>query len=99
MNTAFNAHRRRLLALLGSGVLASLGAASTDLPAFGPDATDQDLDDAPHDRSLHHRPSLNTRLTRDYGVRFPFVSAGMGFVAYPPLVTAVSNAGGISTLR
>ncbi len=43
-------------------------------------------------------PSLNTRLTREYGVRFPFVSAGMGFVSYPPLVTAVSNAGGIGVL-
>jgi enoyl-[acyl-carrier protein] reductase II len=31
-------------------------------------------------------------------VRFPFVSAGMGFVSYPPLVTAVSNAGGIGVL-
>ena len=43
-------------------------------------------------------PSLSTRLTREYGVRHPFVSAGMGFVAYPPLVTAVSNAGGIGVL-
>jgi NAD(P)H-dependent flavin oxidoreductase YrpB (nitropropane dioxygenase family) len=39
--------------------------------------------------------SLNTRLTREYGVRFPFVGAGMGFVATPVLVAAVSNAGGI----
>ena len=31
-------------------------------------------------------------------MRFPFVSAGMGFVSYPPLVTAVSNAGGIGVL-
>jgi enoyl-[acyl-carrier protein] reductase II len=41
---------------------------------------------------------LSTRLTREYGVRYPFVSAGMGFVSYPPLVTAVSNAGGIGVL-
>ncbi len=44
------------------------------------------------------RDPLSTRLTREYGVRFPFVSAGMGFVSYPPLVTAVSNAGGIGVL-
>src|SRR5215831_1537500 len=43
-------------------------------------------------------PSLETRLTAEYGVRYPFVSAGMGFVSYPPLVTAVSNAGGIGVL-
>ena len=47
---------------------------------------------------LGRRPSLSTRLTRDYGVRYPLVSAGMGFVAYPPLVTAVCNAGGIGVL-
>lgn len=51
---------------------------------------------APEERTP--RPTLNTRLTREYGVRYPFVSAGMGFVAYPPLVTAVSNAGGIGVL-
>jgi NAD(P)H-dependent flavin oxidoreductase YrpB (nitropropane dioxygenase family) len=43
-------------------------------------------------------PSLNTRLTREYGVRFPFVGAGMGFVSMPELVAAVSNAGGIGVL-
>jgi enoyl-[acyl-carrier protein] reductase II len=83
MNTPFNAHRRRLLALLGSasaGIVAGVGAA------------------APDDHTDNHHRSLNTRLTRDYGVRYPFVSAGMGFVAYPPLVTAVSNAGGIGVL-
>ncbi|MCY1081616.1 NAD(P)H-dependent flavin oxidoreductase [Archangium lansingense] len=41
---------------------------------------------------------LDTRLTREYGVRYPFVSAGMAFVALPPLVTAVCNAGGIGVL-
>lgn len=44
------------------------------------------------------KPSLNTRLTREYGVRFPFVGAGMGFVSMPALVAAVSNAGGIGVL-
>ena len=42
--------------------------------------------------------ALSTRLTREYRVRFPFVGAGMGFVALPSLVAAVSNAGGIGVL-
>jgi enoyl-[acyl-carrier protein] reductase II len=43
-------------------------------------------------------PVFETRLTRSYGVRVPFVGAGMGFVAMPELVAAVSNAGGIGVL-
>ncbi|MEO8623393.1 MAG: twin-arginine translocation signal domain-containing protein, partial [bacterium] len=39
------------------------------------------------------QPSLSTRLTRDYGIEVPFVGAGMGFIAVPALVAAVSNAG------
>jgi hypothetical protein len=27
--------------------------------------------------------AINTRLTRDYDIRHPFVGAGMGFVAHP----------------
>jgi NAD(P)H-dependent flavin oxidoreductase YrpB (nitropropane dioxygenase family) len=38
---------------------------------------------------------IETRLTRDYGLRHPFVGAGMAFVAIPELVAAVSNAGGL----
>jgi nitronate monooxygenase len=41
---------------------------------------------------------LQTRLTRQYGIQVPFVSAGMGFVAMPELVAAVSNAGGLGLL-
>ena len=44
------------------------------------------------------KPDLRTRLTREYGVRFPLVGAGMGFVSMPALVAAVSNAGGIGVL-
>ena len=44
------------------------------------------------------QPGMHTRLTREYGVRLPFVGAGMGFIATPPLVAAVSNAGGIGVL-
>ena len=35
--------------------------------------------------------SLDTRLVREYGLRYPIVSAGMAFVGLPELVTAVSN--------
>src|SRR5262245_2393620 len=41
---------------------------------------------------------LQTKLTRQYGIEVPFVSAGMGFVAMPELVAAVSNAGGLGLL-
>jgi len=83
--------RRRLLALLGAA-----GGAVTALGAAG-QAQSSDIQSSDDQRG-NRRVSLNTRLTREYGVRHPFVSAGMGFVAYPPLVTAVSNAGGIGVL-
>lgn len=41
---------------------------------------------------------LHTRFTEDYGLEIPFISAGMAFVAMPPLVAAVSNSGGMGTL-
>ncbi len=41
---------------------------------------------------------LHTRLTEEYGLEIPFISAGMAFVAMPPLVAAVSNSGGMGTL-
>src|SRR5262245_14937632 len=41
---------------------------------------------------------ISTRLTREYGLAHPFVGAGMGFVAMPELVAAVSNAGGLGVL-
>jgi len=37
---------------------------------------------------------IRTKLTERYGIELPFVSAGMGFIAVPPLAAAVSNAGG-----
>ncbi|WP_163785650.1 NAD(P)H-dependent flavin oxidoreductase [Myxococcus vastator] len=42
--------------------------------------------------------TLHTRLTRELGVKYPFVSDGMAFVALPPLVIAVSEAGGVGML-
>ena len=84
--------RRRLLALLGSGAVVTIGGAATRGETGLPGKTGSATGD-----SGNHDP-LTTRLTREYGVRYPFVSAGMGFVSYPPLVTAVSNAGGIGVL-
>ena len=42
-----------------------------------------------------HEDGISTRLTRDQGLRHPFVSAGMGFVAHPALAAAVADAGGL----
>lgn len=39
-----------------------------------------------------------SRFTQEYGLEVPFVSAGMGFLALPDLVAAVSNAGGLGLL-
>lgn len=41
---------------------------------------------------------LRTRITEDFGLEHPFISAGMGFLALPELVAAVSNAGGLGLL-
>jgi enoyl-[acyl-carrier protein] reductase II len=51
-------------------------------------------------RSIHvlQGNALRTRLTRELGVFYPFVSAGMAFVSLPSLVIAVSEAGGIGML-
>jgi nitronate monooxygenase len=42
--------------------------------------------------------AFQTRLTREYGVRHPFVGAGMGFIAHERLAAAVTNAGGLGVL-
>jgi enoyl-[acyl-carrier protein] reductase II len=44
------------------------------------------------------RLSLDTRLTREYGIRYPVVCAGMAFVGMPRLAAAVANAGGMGML-
>jgi NAD(P)H-dependent flavin oxidoreductase YrpB (nitropropane dioxygenase family) len=43
-------------------------------------------------------PALRTRLTSEYGIRQPFVGAGMAFVAHEHLAAAVTNAGGYGVL-
>ncbi|MEP6730177.1 MAG: nitronate monooxygenase [bacterium] len=44
------------------------------------------------------KASIDTRLTREFGLSVPFVGAGMGFIAVPALVAAVSNAGALGVL-
>lgn len=75
--------RRRMLELLGYGSLALTSGSEAGL---GPRA------------EAAQPPRLSTRLTREYGLIHPFVEAGMGFVALPKLVAAVSNAGGLGVL-
>ncbi len=41
---------------------------------------------------------IHTALTERYDLEVPFVSAGMGFIALPPLAAAISNAGGFGQL-
>jgi enoyl-[acyl-carrier protein] reductase II len=77
--------RRRLLQLLGGGGI----AVALGMPKKAAALVDGVAQQA---------PSLSTRLTAEYGVQFPFVGAGMGFVSMPALVAAVSNAGGIGVL-
>lgn len=43
-------------------------------------------------------PPLATRLTELFGIRYPIVQTGMGWVATPPLAAATSAAGGLGIL-
>ena len=95
----FSGGRRRLLGLLGAaGGLSTLRAAGPRAGRMAVDRIETGDTDPGEGDSRRHQLSLSTRLTRKYGVRYPFVSAGMGFVSYPPLVIAVCNAGGIGVL-
>lgn len=87
--------RRHLLTLLGIGS-ATLTMSLGNRTEAGPDQTRADAADDTERR--HRRRTLDTRLTEVYGIRYPFVGAGMGFVSMPSLVAAVSNAGGIGVL-
>jgi NAD(P)H-dependent flavin oxidoreductase YrpB (nitropropane dioxygenase family) len=75
--------RRRLLQVLGVGGAAVALGARTGLA---------DGDGHPE------QPEMRTRLTKRFGLEHPFVGAGMGFVALPELVAAVSEAGGLGVL-
>ena len=41
---------------------------------------------------------LRTRITEQYGLKVPFINAGMAFIAMAPLVRAVCKAGGMGML-
>ena len=41
---------------------------------------------------------MKTRITEQYGLKVPFINAGMAFIATAPLVRAVCNAGGMGIL-
>ena len=41
---------------------------------------------------------MKTRITEQYGLKVPFINAGMAFIATAPLVRAVCNAGGMGVL-
>jgi enoyl-[acyl-carrier protein] reductase II len=41
---------------------------------------------------------MKTRFTELFGIKYPIVQAGMNFAAFPPLVAAVCNAGGLGIL-
>jgi len=47
-------------------------------------------------RDVDHR--LQTRITKLFGVDYPIVQTGMGWVAGPSLVTGTANAGGLGIL-
>jgi NAD(P)H-dependent flavin oxidoreductase YrpB (nitropropane dioxygenase family) len=78
--------RRRLLQVVGAG-----GAAL----ALGVRPGTAHGDEQP---TRPARQELRTRLTESFGLEHAFVGAGMGFVALPELVAAVSEAGGLGVL-
>src|SRR5262247_3175610 len=41
---------------------------------------------------------LKTRITEQYGLKVPFINAGMAFIATAPLARAVCEAGGMGML-
>jgi NAD(P)H-dependent flavin oxidoreductase YrpB (nitropropane dioxygenase family) len=87
-DSPFTIDRRQVLGLLGSAsALALLGA--------NPVRAGQGALDDEKDEERDEEVSLDTRLVRDYGIRYPIVSAGMAFVGLPELAVAVSNAGGL----
>src|SRR6516162_1951808 len=48
-----------------------------------------------HWRGDRTNPMLKTRITEQYGLKVPFINAGMAFIATAPLVRAVCKAGGM----
>ena len=73
--------RRAALKLVGAWAGVAAGAAV--------------LSRAPRAFAQRRSTGLETRLSRELGLRVPLASAGMAFVALPELASAVSNAGAL----
>lgn len=41
---------------------------------------------------------MRTRITEMFGIKHPIIQGAMTWVSFPPLVAAVSNAGGLGIL-
>ena len=41
---------------------------------------------------------MKTRITELFGIKHPIIQGAMSWVSFPPLVAAVSNAGGLGLL-
>jgi NAD(P)H-dependent flavin oxidoreductase YrpB (nitropropane dioxygenase family) len=48
--------------------------------------------------TAHHHPALRTAICDLFGMQYPIVQTGMGWVATPRLTAATSNAGGLGIL-
>ena len=48
--------------------------------------------------TAHQHPALRTAICDLFGVQYPIVQTGMGWVATPQLTAATSNAGGLGIL-
>ena len=83
--SSITVNRRQALGILGGVSAITLFG----IPPARADRGDSEAQDHGDD------VSLDTRLVRDYGIRYPIASAGMAFVGLPDLVVAVSNAGGL----
>lgn len=89
--------RRDLLKLLGAGAAASAflsGCADEGLALLDEGNGEFDL----RSRLAVRQGCPSTRLVTEYGLKYPFASAGMAFVALEDLVVAVSEAGGMGML-
>ena len=56
------------------------------------------MSETTNDERPELHPTLHTRLCKLFGVQYPIVQTGMGFVAVPELTAATSNAGGLGVL-
>lgn len=86
----FQISRRKLLGVFGGGSAALVLPNCATAGGYDSDVNGSGIEYA--------NEILETRLTQRFGLTYPFVSAGMAFVALPELVAAVSNAGGLGIL-